>query len=77
VAVALGGGGVQEQAGEEPDRLGLLLAGEASKPRAAETTIVVVQNNLPLLRTNPAEHAQANAGRRNRQRGPSAERTSL
>ena len=40
------GGGVQEQTGEKLDRLGLLHTRQASKPRTAEPTIVIVQNNL-------------------------------
>jgi hypothetical protein len=46
VAASRVGGGVQEQPGEQLDRLGLLHASEASKPRTAEPTLVVVQNNL-------------------------------
>jgi hypothetical protein len=47
VAASLVDGGVQEQPGEELDRLGLLHAREASKPRTAEPTIVVVQKQPP------------------------------
>lgn len=48
MAAFLGGGGAQEQAGEELDRLGLLHAGEASKPRTVEPELVF-QNNPPSI----------------------------
>lgn len=40
-------GSLQEQAGEKLDRLGLLSAAEAGKPRAAEPKLGIAQNNLP------------------------------
>jgi hypothetical protein len=50
VPAFLAAGGVEEQAGETLDRLGLLPAREASKPRAAEPKLVV--QNETSLRSN-------------------------
>jgi hypothetical protein len=50
VPAFLTAGGVEEQAGEKLDRLGLLPAREASKPRAAEPKLVV--QNETSLRSN-------------------------
>ncbi|HTP25995.1 MAG TPA: hypothetical protein VMK12_10090 [Anaeromyxobacteraceae bacterium] len=43
-------GGIEEQAGEKLDRLGLLPAREANKPRTAEPKLLV--QNTPPLRSN-------------------------
>ena len=65
------GGGIQEQAGEKLDRLGLLPARQASKPRTAEPKILV-QNNLLEIERAPGQVSSTKrrrddgaAGRRN------------
>ena len=59
-------GGVEEQAGEKLDRLGLLPTGEADKPRTAEPTVLVQKR--ASFRSNerrsrsPRQGAQRHAG---------------
>jgi hypothetical protein len=70
VAAFLVGGSVQEQAGKNLDRLGLLHTGEASKPRAAEPTTVIVQNNLLDPGASVASRERLTAGQQARQKRP-------
>jgi len=46
-------GGLQEQAGEELDRLDLLSRAEAGKPRPAEPELGIAQNDLLQRRNAP------------------------
>ena len=56
-------GGLQEQAGEKLDRLGLLVRAQAGKPGTAEPNLGIAQNDLLQMESAPGrEHPTRAAG---------------